>query len=229
MTNPRLFPVVALGALVLATLAGCGASAEPSPTPTAGSSVSSSPTSSPSAEPSPGTITIGATELTVTSSAGDVLATYGQFDDPVTVVAGLTDILGFAPTVEENAAPYEGFAYRMYRWDGLLLNDTDLPSDGQSYEEYTVTSTAPDVRGIAVESADGVSVGDSIETVAAAHPDTTTRLADPSGAEFVRVVLASHDLPAMPTGEPVAFEVLATGPEDGTVTSVFQDGGGPRF
>lgn len=166
MTIARVLFVAA----ALVVLAGCTpATVETAATPTP--TATPSPTLTQEPVPVPATITIASTALTLTAADGEVVDSYDYFEDPAEVIAGFTATFGFAPVIEQTATPYEGYPFTTYAWEGFVLRDSEQPSDGTYYVEYYASTSVRAVRGIVITTVDGISVGDDLAMIAAAHPD----------------------------------------------------------
>ncbi|MDQ4137407.1 MAG: hypothetical protein M3116_00980 [Actinomycetota bacterium] len=138
------------------------AAEEPSPTPTA------TPTPTEQAEPEAERIIVGADAIVVLGSDGSELAAYDYFQDTAELVAGFTEVFG-RPAAE---SPFEGDAHSpagvQRAWDGFAILDDDRDPVPPHTPNHLVDVTANEVGGIAVETADGFTVGTSAEEVEAA-------------------------------------------------------------
>ena len=175
-------------------------------------------------------VTITAQAIIVAEGSGAVLATYDYFQPTEEVVAGLTAAFGFAPTVEHVQA-YEGYPWSAIEWEGFVLQDSDQESDGLYYPNNRVTVTTAAVRGIVIETVDGVSVGDDPAALEAAYPDRISYGTNSSGNVY-SVSYGEIPLPDFDFGNgedgPFSFGVGAMGVVGGPITEVFAPtGGGP--
>lgn len=227
MTKPRLTSAAlsALAALVL--LAGCTAAApEPTPAPTRTPVAEVTPTPDPAVT----LVTVTADAITLTDSSGVVRGTFDYFQPTDEVVAGLTEAFGFAPTMEQ-VNPPEGLPWNAIEWEGFVLRDIDQESDGVYYPNNRITVTTAAVRGIAIETVDGVSVGDDPAALEAAYPDGlsygTNSGNDIYAISFGYIPLPDFDFGNGQTG-PFSYRVSVMGVVGGPITTLYAPtGGGP--
>jgi hypothetical protein len=199
-------------------LTGCSADAEPSTatstSPTPSSSASSSPTpAAPEVSTEPTTMVIGTSALSLLLEDGSVAEEFAYADSVDTVVAALADLLGAEPAV----TAYEGTAAVDYEWPGLQVG-TDGPTDTVNWPETYITASVAEINGIAIESAEGHVVGDDLQALAAANPESTRRWQSQTGEELVvevqQVAFEGTDLAR-------AFHTeLVANPSDGPITSI---------
>lgn len=227
VTKPRLASLTlsALAALVL--LAGCTAPA-PEASQTATPIAVSTPTPTP--DPTVTLVTITAEAITLTDGAGTVRDSFDYFQPTEDLVAGLTAAFGFAPSVEQ-VQPYEGVPWSAIEWEGFVLRDIAEESDGVYYPNNRVTVTTPAVRGVAIETVDGVSVGDDPAELEAAYPDRIS-YGTSSGKDVYQISYGTVPLPDFDFGDgqkgPFSYGVAVTGVVGGPITELWAPtGGGP--
>lgn len=219
---------VATALLVVLALTGCAQelAAESTPTPTA----TATPTPTPTPDPTVTLVTLTPDAITLTDSTGVVRGSYNYFQPTEEVVAGLTEVFGFAPTVEHVQA-YEGYPWNAIEWEGFVLRDSDQESDGVYYPNNRVTVTTAAVRGVAIETVDGVSVGDDPAALEAAYPDGVGHGTN-SGNDVYSVIYGEIPLPDFDFGGgedgPFSFSVSVMGVVGGPITTLYAPtGGGP--
>ena len=115
--------------------------------------------------------------LQVVDSAGDVLETVTYFDPIAGVVAVLSTATGSDPVVEKHSGGTESSPGTSYVWDGLLLNDTDMPVAAPPLDpEWHVRVTGPTAGTLSVSTGENVAVGQSQAQVETLVPGTLSTL-----------------------------------------------------
>lgn len=214
--------------VVLALLTGCGGNpaAEPTPPPAA------APTTSPTPEipdPELASLTVLADGTFAADTVGNEMATIDYFDDVATTVATLTDLFQFEPTIEVvERTPSDRFAGTKYDWDGFTVywnGFENEPGTGIGDPPHNpavrVVAQVPTVRGITIESQDGVRVGDSMPELLTRYPDAAQTHETEDGP-ISSVQIGSIPLPPLenvPDLE-VYFYVAVVGSTEGTVDSI---------
>ena len=228
MTRGRLASAILSAGAALVLLAGCTASAPaPTPVPTRTAAESTpTPTSTPSAAVT--LVTLTADAMTLTDASGVVRGSFDYFQPTDEVVAGLTATFGFSPSVE-HVQPYEGLPYTAIEWEGFVLRDSEQESDGVYYPNNRVSVTTPVVRGVAIETVDGVSVGDDPASLEAAYPDSVFYGTN-SGNDTYVIGFGEIPLPDFDFGDgrtqPSSFLVSVSGVVGGPIDAIFAPGGG---
>ena len=219
----RKFGIVLLGVVMLG---GCAAgtdeaaspgqsptptSAAASPSPTPSSAGSPSPAPVPAAEPA--RIVISTMHLQVVADSGEVVDEIGIFDPIGPAVDILTELFGAEPVM----TAYEGGAAVDYEWEGFLIA-TDGPAEPPAGAGVYFRATAPHLNGIAIESGDGFSVGDTLSPVAEAAPDDT-RTWDNQGV--LEMTVAVDEVPIEPGETDRALHTeLTAHPADGPISRI---------
>jgi hypothetical protein len=184
-------PVLAPVIVIAMTLSGCAAATVPAATTTA----SAGPTRAPALVPTPrstttssttgdsagGTIPAGtasaiqltADTLTVLGENGEVLQVLSYYQPKADVVAALTELFGFAPqpTQRPSNVPLDG-GTRALDYEGFLIVDSNI----DDYRGFTFIAmvTVPGVRGITIETVDGIRVGSAVAPIAAKYGSQPT-------------------------------------------------------
>lgn len=115
--------------------------------------------------------------LQIVDSAGDVLETVTYFDPIAGVVAVLSTATGSDPVVEKHSGGTESSPGTSYVWDGLLLNDTDVPVAAPPLDpEWYVRVAGPTAGTLSVSTGENVAVGQSQAQVEALVPGTLSTL-----------------------------------------------------
>jgi hypothetical protein len=173
-------PLFALVATALTlSVSGCIAS-EPAAAPSP--SASSSPTATitpPPVVPIAASVYVTAESLVVLDSGRKPLAAYDYRQLTAEVVDGLTSYLGAPQLVPLLKTNHTG-AGTKYVWDGFVLSSEDRLASAPDLYSYVsrwyVTVTAPTARGLALETIDGIKVGDSTTAVLDSHPGAGERM-----------------------------------------------------
>jgi len=232
--------VVTLGMLVTTAIAGCapGTPGAPAPSPSATGAADGSrptPTSVATATASPESAEAGGPLATKVIIFSGLLGAYasdsligGGLDmfEPVAsidpVVDEISGYFGFEPIVEFRPADPsgDGSDYTSYVWDGFEILDFDYPASRvPARPEFSVYVTASDVRGVRVESIDGVSIGDSMAGLEAMFPADSRRQ---SGEFNEQIVVRLYPMdPVEGRYGPVSFAVGLAGPVGGDVEEIF--------
>jgi hypothetical protein len=194
----RIVPAAAAAMLLLS---GCvSAPEEPSPT-TAVAEPSAEPTSTATSEPTPveqpqaETVIVTAESITVASDDGSPLAEFDYFQPTDEVVDGLTEAFGVEPTDERFEGAIEAPPATVWTWDGFELRDPDPAGEPPFWVNHWVRVGAAEVNGVAVETVDGVRVGDDAQTIEARYPDTSDRVTAGDEPERLDVYLGAIPLP----------------------------------
>lgn len=169
-----LLPALALAGAAL-LLAGC-ASARPAAEPTSEpSSAPSSPTPTPTVE---SRIVVSLDGIAVTDETGTHDA---AFDDADAVLDLLEDTTGELPQPEKvETFPGYDFSFVNYKWDGLwVLTDTEHERSA------SVAITGASVGGVAITTADGLSVGSTRAELLDAGAWALDDTEDPATTEFL--------------------------------------------
>lgn len=187
-----------LGIAALA-LVGCSQLAESNAQP---SQTNSPTTQSPTATESPApaaaaSIVLSVAAIQIADGSGAVMSEHGYFESTAEVVAALTDALGTQPIVSSYDGHGDSPSGTSYDWGGFEIRDGEWPTEAPYYPEFSVFLTAATVGGLAFSTSDGVSVGDSLSAVAAAHP------AHVQSYEDGPVELEWTELPKFPEGNGV--------------------------
>ena len=164
--TPLLTPALAL--VVLTALAACMPAAPPAATPTLSSP---SPTATATATeepigPTPATVVITASLILVNDSAGTTIDQFDYFNDPTAVITAFTEYFGGDPVITPFEGGDEGPPSNDYSWDEFTINISDGGS-GMYGNHLSVQTTAATVRGLAIETVDGIAVGDTAATASA--------------------------------------------------------------
>ena len=142
---------------------------------------------------------------------GTVSREFGYFEPMAPVVTELTALFGQEPAVNT----YNGTGAADYDWAGFRMG-TDGPATPPTGAEIIIFVTAPEVNGIAIETVDGISVGDPIADLEAANPNDSSRWTR-DGGEQLDVTLDST--PITPGETERMFSVTVTAfPSSGPIT-----------
>ena len=202
---------LAVGLLVSIVLTGCtpvGTSAAPPPSATAPTPQTPAPAVDHDAMPT--RILITAESIQILNDEGIPSQSFTYFQPVETLVAGLTALFGVEPV----ATPYAGTTAVDYDWDGFHLG-TDGRGQAPFNAESGVRVTAATVHGLAIETVDGIQVGDPAAPLEAAHPDSADRWQF-QGSERLDI---SIGVVAIPSNDGRTFAVKLTAhPADGAVT-----------
>ena len=138
----------------------------PSVSPTAPATVE--PVDEEDPDPEAATILLRTDFFAVLDDDGAVMQQFDYFDDPTAAIAALTEVFGSAPTV----TAFEGHTHQWpgnaYAWDGFSIVDW-VGGPGIAYgEDFAVTAGSAVVRGLAVETVGGITVGSSDAQIVAA-------------------------------------------------------------
>ena len=190
-----------------------------------------SPTPTPTPTPHLTAITLNADAAVATDQNGQVLASLDYYGRGVDLAATLTQLFGFAPTVEviEPANSDVGFSGTIYEWEGLVLRwrsgyETD-PASGTGHYPFgpsiNITALVASVRGVTVQGPDGVTVGTGQGDLAARYPETVRF--DDDGVMIENAMVACVDLPgseSTSTYAPRNCVALRAAPADGPITGI---------
>ena len=226
MTNPRLFAVIAIGAMAVATLAGCAhVAAAPSASPRPSSTVSPTPTPTP--EPYLATLTLNAESMVAADQNGQTIATVDHYTGRgADVAAQLTGLFGFAPAVEVVAPIASDFAFSgtKYDWEGFELRwYYGYEDDPTSTGRILIAATVPAVRGVVIQGTDGVRVGDGAGDLSTRYPGDTgsyefegrsVETATVNCVEHPEISSEAHD------GIPRNCVAVSADPAEGPVTAI---------
>ena len=172
--NQRLAVSVSSAFAIVAILAGCAASpsaGSPEPEPTGD-------TTPVAEEPAVAALSIGGTAISTLDDSGDVVATLEYTADGAAAVDFLTEAFGSEPVVSPRAGDGSctADATRAVWGDDAFELVFDYPElsgipEGQS---VAVDAKAPTVGEVAVQSPEGVAVGDPASDLVAALPNVGT-------------------------------------------------------
>lgn len=156
--------------LLTMSLVGCASKAA---SPAAGPSLAANepgPTDPPAVATA---ILVRSGGLQVVDSAGDVLEAVTYFDPIADVVAVLSTATGSDPVVEKHSGGTESSPGTSYVWDGLRLNDTDVPVAAPPLDpEWYVRVAGPTAGTLSVTTGENVAVGQSQAQVETLVPGT---------------------------------------------------------
>lgn len=177
MNKTALFGVLAVAALTLTGCAPVIPQSDPTGTATSSpSAASASPSATPEAAPAPAPAA-EADRLVMSSSGvqiflddGTVGLEFGYFDPIGPVADELSGLFGQVPVV----TTYDGNVAADYEWPGLSIG-TDGPAVPPMGAEIIMFVSAAEVNGIAIETVDGIKVGDPLEALALADPNNAHR------------------------------------------------------
>lgn len=215
--------------VVVALLTGCGGnpSAEPTPPPVA------APTASPTPEapdPELASLTVLGDGTVATDTVGNEMADIGYFDDVSSIVATLTVLFQFEPTVEVvEPVPSDRFAGTIYDWEGFSVYWYGFESepgtgigDPPHHPAVFFLAEVADVRGISIETQDGIRVGDSMTKLAERYPDSLETHEMQDGV-ITSVQVGRVPLPPLETAPELEayFYISVVGSTDGMVNSIF--------
>lgn len=171
----RVSALIIVAITGVAALTGC--SSLPAPPPALPLAPSSAPSAASSATPEPELIqrrvVITATEIQLFGDEGTLTSTLTYFDATASVVAALTEQFHAAPVVTETPGRCcHTFPAVHYDWGGFKLSDDEKLMGKPTGPEFTIGATAAEIGTVAIETVDGVRVGDLASEVAASHPGT---------------------------------------------------------
>lgn len=214
--------MIAIGAIAVATLAGCGqVAAIPSASPTP--SATATPTPTPTPEPTLTTLTMGPRSLIATDQNGATLAelVYNA-PDPATVET-LTALWGFEPTTEEvrRGVATDAFSGTVFTWEGFSIawfgKWVDEPGSGLDF--VYVSISAATARGVAMTSMDGIAVGQMID-FAAQYPDALQSGTTPDGVAYTSARTSCIPYETSEAADAADCVAVSALPADGPVTSL---------
>jgi hypothetical protein len=229
-----------LGLLAGTVLAGC-TPGMPTPTPSA---TTASAAATPTPRPTPTVAATAAPEdasgeavraarviiftglIGAAAASGNSIGTVIDMFEPLSSIDPVIDELsghfGFEPVSEFVPADpcCDGVDYTSYRWDGFeVLDWVGTGSQTPARPEFVVRATSSDVRGVRVETVDGISIGDSMTGLEAAHPSDSYRQTGAFTEQIVVRVMVMEPVEAR--FGPVSFAVRLTGPVSGGVDEIF--------
>lgn len=220
----RITAALACATALALSLAGCastGPAAAPNPTaespaPEAGAPVSAA-----------ARIVISSAGFTILAEDGTELGAYGYFDaDSAPAIAALTDAFGAEPAVTQAPAKNQTDVVDTHDWSGFALIDPSTAPSFPVTSNFRVLVSVEQSGGVAIQTADGVSVGmPSSDVAPLAYRNWVN-----SGGE---VETASYLLEQMPVEgmdyaeyEPAALSVSVTASSpNGAVESIFAPSG----
>ena len=161
-------PAIAVSLLVLLTACNPGTAESTPPVP-------SDPTTTASADavvdedetPQPTTVLLRTQYFAILDEDDVVIEQFDYFDSPTGAIAALSEAFGSEPATSHYEGHVEQAPGTFYSWDGFTLLDYDGPAVAYG-EDFEVSTTAAVVRGLAVETVGGVTVGTTAAQVAAA-------------------------------------------------------------
>jgi hypothetical protein len=223
-------PLLAIATLSL-LLVGCvPTTPQPTGTPSA-----DAPSATPSPTPTPATValvTVLAESVTVTDSAGEEISTLDYFAPIDEVRAELTEAFGFEPAVAVvERTPSDRFAGTIYDWQGFSVSwfygfDGE-PGSGVAVPPFEptiyITATTASVGEVAIETADGLRVGDDGTGLGQAYPEAAFPYTDANGQDMLAVHIGTVPLPV--EGENAegtyTFSVSVSATVPGSVVSIY--------
>ena len=153
--------------LALIMLAACAPIALPAATPTLSSPSPTATEAEGPTGPTPATIVITTSLILVNDSEGTTIDHFDYFTDPTAAIDAFTEYFGGDPVV----TPFEGGNHEwpgnFYNWDDFGIIDY-VGGPGSTGEDFGVRATAATVRGLVIETVDGIAVGDAAATASAA-------------------------------------------------------------
>lgn len=195
-----------VGTALLMTLLGCASTSpqsQPSSTPVVTAPVpSATPTPTPTAA-APTALVVNSTHMAIVDSDGETIAESAfSVEDPAAFAAALGDAFGAPAQAATLPGGAEGAEFTTtYTWDGITISSGYSPGqcDGTDCRGTYIHFTEPIFAGIALRTASGITVGDSVVTATelGARPTPEIPLAaepeDPSlfdsTTEVTRVVI----------------------------------------
>lgn len=121
-------------------------------------------------------IVVTAKAVSVLGSDGSTAATFDYFAPVSSAVEELSEVFGTEPAFAHHPGSYNRPPFTTYEWDGLVLNDPEGPADAPFSNAWMIIVTARDVAGTAVDTAEGVRIGDSAPALEAAFPESWSRV-----------------------------------------------------
>ena len=157
----------------------------------------------------PDHLVVSASSIRVVLDDGTIGDEFGYFEPIEPVAAALTAVFGGEPVV----TTYEGIPSVDYDWSGVSIG-TDGPAQPPTGPEIIMHVTAAEVRGIGIETVDGIKVGDPVAVLEASNP---SHLWQRDGVE--ELVIEVNSIPVTPDDNERTFSVeLRSLPSDGPVT-----------
>jgi hypothetical protein len=201
--------------VVLLALVGCA----PQPAPvTAPTTTTPSPTTTP--DPVAERIVIRAESIAVIADDGSTLSEFDYFQPAEDVVPVLDAVLGISAVEQETNGA--GDVVTTYDWGGLELIDDASAVEAPYYSDLFFAASADAIGGIAIETVDGVQVGDAGPELEARYPDESHRVTAGDSPERIDLYLDFVDHPDEEFSEEfggVAVWVIVE-PAEGPVTEI---------
>ena len=161
-------PAIAVSLLVLLTACDPGAAEPTAPVSSEPSEIASAdPVVDEDEPPQPTTIMLRTQYFAILDEEDAVIEQFDYFDAPTGAIAALSEAFGGEPSTSHYEGHLEQAPGTFYSWDGFTLLDYDGPAVAYG-EDFEVSTTAAVVRGIAVETVGGVTVGTTSAQVVAA-------------------------------------------------------------
>ena len=214
-------PAIAVSLLILLTACDPGG-VDPAPPPSA--EPSESATVEPVVEeevdePEPATIVLRTESFAILDEDDATMDEFDYFEAPTDAIATLTEVFGGEPVItgfEGNTHQWPG---SYYIWDAFTLIDYDGPAIAYG-QDYDVASSAAVVRGLAIETVGGITVGSSAaEAIAAGGSEQGFSYEGTTAAWIQLDVVAGTDPEwAEWDGGPRIFVHAALSAPGGTVT-----------
>lgn len=111
-------------------------------------------------------IEVSATGFDLLDADGDRIDTFEYYDDEsADAIAALTELFGTAPKVESQAVAEDSRAVDKNSWKGFAVWDYGSVGDDPGQPAFSVQVTAAAAGHIAVETNDGISIGDTEDDV----------------------------------------------------------------
>ncbi|MET0590823.1 MAG: hypothetical protein ABWZ77_06570 [Naasia sp.] len=216
-SDRKMLAAAAAMAIISGGLFGCVNSAPSplpvSPPPSVTASTPSVTAPSPSetaAAPVADRVHVTAEALTVSAADGTAIVSFHYRQLTAEVVAGLTAHLGEPEEGRFPAGNHNGEG-ASYLWESLLVTSQDRWAAMQDDElpaglsRWSVRVTGPTARGLAVDTIDGIRVGDSTDAVMAANPGAGEAIVPGGGLPRVDIYIGSV-APPLPVETHVAEE-----------------------
>lgn len=118
----------------------------------------------PDAQGGPSRIVVSAESIDVLGDDGAALATFDYRQPTAEVVEGLSEYLG-EPVESRTRWRSDSLNATLHNWLGFQLFDTDAVEEGPYSPNHHIITIVGEVRGIAIETPDGISVGDPLDEI----------------------------------------------------------------
>jgi hypothetical protein len=215
-------PAIAVSLVLLLTACDPGGSGPvPTATPEPTESTTVEPVVDEDTEPQAATILFRTESFAILDEDDATMDEFDYFDSPAEAIAALTEAFGGAPVI----TTFEGHTHQWpgsnYTWDAFTLIDYDGPSIAYG-EDYDVSTSASVVRGLAIETVGGITIGSTAAAGIATGGFVVDYSAESAGSVWLQLdIVASTDPEwAGVEGGPRIFVYGGlTGP-DGTITTL---------